>query len=278
MSNQLRVIRPHTLSLVERPANKRFWYVVKKEKNVKNLNEVFPIPEEYQDTFENIENEEKAAKDVQEAIKDALEILSKWTDEMPSEARRAIGLLAGAVGYGESYGYPESETKSNDDALRKLAKFLLEEANMPEEQKQEKTLDDLVETLANHLDVESDEVRESLGNMIPDAGKSEDEEVSEAKIALAEKLGVDAEEIDKALASISSDSDDEDNDDNEEVEGDEDEEDSAEDGEDDEENEPESDREDELTSVDDLPEGLQVEIAEALANQVHTVVEEGPRE
>jgi hypothetical protein len=164
MAMELIAIRPSILSLVRNPANRK-WFYVKKEEGMdefeKEIREAFPLDDEVESTFTDCEKASEVSDDAKEAIKNALRVLSKWVDDLPSEVKKAVAVLARAAGYGESYGEAGDE---------------------------DKTMEVEVDTAA--LEAKLDEISKGLATLLSGGAKKEEGELTLEDALAAEKLGL----------------------------------------------------------------------------------------
>lgn len=86
----------------------------------RDYRKVFPLHEEDAGVFETAgkpaseEDRDEHSNQVLSLIKKALNDLSKWREELPDEVLRALGVLAKAVDYGESYYASATKDQSED--------------------------------------------------------------------------------------------------------------------------------------------------------------------
>jgi len=121
--NQLKIILPRIVSLVSRPANKKAFYVMKEESMMAEETEpkwaeIFPVEADILEAFKA--EVPDAAKT---AIKEALTMLNKWKDNLPSDVLKSVSVLGASIGYGESFAAPKKEDKAAGDEDEK-AKLL----------------------------------------------------------------------------------------------------------------------------------------------------------
>lgn len=122
------------VSLVDSPANKQRYLVVKSEdgddpdpddEDELDLEKAKDKDKDEED--EEAKKQKKKPEDEEEkqdaainAIKGALKILNKHLDGLPSAAKKAVSTLADLAGYG--YEAPKKTQKSNEDALKEVVK------------------------------------------------------------------------------------------------------------------------------------------------------------
>lgn len=253
MPNKLLIIRPHTLSLVNSPANKRFFYVTKEDGEMENeFADKFPLPEEYKSAFDPDSMEEG---ELETAVKESLGIISKWKEDMPTEVEHSMGVLARAVGYGEGIKTEEVDNEEEDteedndeedqeleipdgfvEDIGRIAEFLNENPdfgkpeNEEEEESEENEENEGEDEEETEVDVEVQGEEGNEDNEPTEPDKEPGLTVAQAEEFIAEQLGMDVDRVRKLVNA---------------------------------------------NSVDDLPEDLQDEIAETVVQAAVSTIEEG---
>ena len=122
MVRRLTDIDLEEVSLVDEGAVKRKFLIVKKQ------NKEVKVDELTLEDVEEAEVEKKLSEKGTNAIKGALKILKPYMDELTPKMKEAVGVLAGAAGYGEAEGYEYAEPKKEETekAGRKLSKTTVE--------------------------------------------------------------------------------------------------------------------------------------------------------
>lgn len=163
MATQLKVIKSDVLSFVENPSNQK-WFYVTKEEDMENfeseLREVFPPTESFKDAEDS---------ELEEEVKSATETVKKWEEDLPDEFKSAMGVILRTSTKSE-------DTNEVDDTELKLLHSINDRLDEFVE-KQELELDELVEAIADLLDVPASDVWEELAALLPeDYGYPEPEE------------------------------------------------------------------------------------------------------
>jgi len=129
MARRLRDLDLKEVSIVDLPANKRKFLVIKREMNMDNeltLEELEELENEYSDEEENKRDVSKALPDKQiKAINNAINALKPVASELPDECKKAFEMLQAAVS-GDGYGYTEPKKEKTEKAGRKLSKTTVE--------------------------------------------------------------------------------------------------------------------------------------------------------
>jgi signal transduction histidine kinase len=138
------------ISLVDRPANRKRFYIIKQEENMwdqefEKLLTEFLGQEGFEELKKSVEKEiesekkEKLTEEAINAIKGALNILNKYKDDFPKELKDAVKVIAQfAAKYPYPYPYPKKTKKDEEGNLieeltdiekagRKLSKATVEQ-------------------------------------------------------------------------------------------------------------------------------------------------------
>ena len=107
-THQLKRIVPVILSVVDDPANQTPFYV-KKELEMPDLKELFPLAEEVAAIFGEDYQAKGLTEPIAETVKKALTDLSQWHEELTPEMKSALGVLARALNYGDHIAEPVPE-------------------------------------------------------------------------------------------------------------------------------------------------------------------------
>lgn len=168
MSNEIFEIEdlaPIEVSEVDEPAVGEYFYFIKRDSMMEDL-----LSEEFLAQIEK-----KLGKKSAEAIKNALTILQPIFKDAPEDVKKAIVILAEAVGYGypEPDKYPEPEEVSKNasskvETVLELTKKLLEEV--------EKLKKDILEEIRKRIP-ETQSVNQEPDIQEPETQKDEQEEL-----------------------------------------------------------------------------------------------------
>ena len=168
MPNQLKIIKAPILSLVRNPANKKWWYVTKEaamEDLIERIENILPAGEDFEDLGE---------EDLEEEVKNAVETLEDWDEELPDEAKKAAGvLLRTSVLSDEEEDDVELEDEMKNtfdrlaDTLDRIDEHLVDESDEGEKQ-DDPELGELVEAIADLIDAPTSDVWEALGDLLPE--------------------------------------------------------------------------------------------------------------
>jgi len=153
-----------------------------------NFAEVFPLEADVAETFK-AQVPEKAKV----AIKQSLKLLAEWKADLPADVLRAIGVLAAAVGYGETYGYPKKDgaddqkgeeqvSKEDTDRLDRLEKAVLSLAGRVREMqatKPEQKQEGAAEKSAGEESAQKDEQDDKGASAEKDTAKKEEGKVDD---------------------------------------------------------------------------------------------------
>jgi len=100
------------VSLVDSPANKRKYLMIKNESGT--AGDIDVDGEKIDEDNKDVKVEKAGvSEDVQNAIKGALKILDKYKDDLPDNVKSALNALANVVGYG--YPAPKEGKKNSDE-------------------------------------------------------------------------------------------------------------------------------------------------------------------
>jgi len=228
MARKLLDIDIEEISLVDRPANRKRFYIIKqegtmwKDKELEKLFIDFFGEEEFENLKKSIEEEKKTEKkeklteEAINAIKGALNILNKYKDDFPKELKDAVKVLAEFVAkYPYPYPYPEKTKKSEgegnliDDltdvekAGRKLSKATIEQLKKAIEILQKLIEEREEEAGVKKQDKEGQKFEEILEKMslfseeVKKSIKSLEERIEEIEKKTAIKKSLDGQDDDK---------------------------------------------------------------------------------
>jgi len=161
---KLKDIQVKLLSIVETPATRRKFCLIKEAKDMDKLIELLKsilgeVPEE---AIELVKKLDAAAA---EALKKALEILSKYVGDFPDDVKEAVATLARAASYG--YGYPKPKGGGADDAEKEKLERQKERADFEKE-----LLEKVAALIGEAVRKSADPLTEKVGAVQADVKKS----------------------------------------------------------------------------------------------------------